>query len=367
MLFPSSGSVTSSSSDALAGYGWDADWDTTWPASFADDPTGLVPARVVGVDRGWCDLATAAGPVRAQAAAPADPVDSPCTGDWVALRPGPSAELVAVLPRRSVIVRHTAARASHGQALAANVDTAAVVVSLQAPFNPGRVERLLAVAWTSGVRPVLVLTKADLATDPEAALDEAAGLAPGVETVLTSATTGLGLDGLAAVLTGTVVLLGSSGAGKSTLGNALLGSAALATGAVRAQDNKGRHTTVRRELLPLPGGGTLIDTPGLRGVGLYEAGEALERVFGDVEELAGLCRFTDCGHESEPGCAVLAEVAGGGLERRRLESYRKLQRENEWAATRADARLRAERKGKWKAIHRAQRQGYALRDRSKDR
>ncbi|NKZ08457.1 ribosome small subunit-dependent GTPase A, partial [Actinomadura latina] len=193
----------------------------------------------------------------------------------------------------------------------------------------------------------------------------AAAAAPGVDVVACSAATGDGVDAVRAVVAGTVVLVGPSGAGKSTLGNALLGAAALATGAVRDGDGKGRHTTVRRELLPLPGGGVLIDTPGLRGVGLFEASGGLERTFADVAELAAGCRFADCAHRSEPGCAVLAAVEDGTLPRRRLDSYRRLMRENEWAASRADARLRSEREDRRKAISRAQRRMY--RERGRDR
>lgn len=186
-----------------------------------------------------------------------------------------------------------------------------------------------------------------------------------MDTVATSAVTGEGMAELAALLTGTVVLLGASGAGKSTLGNALLGGDVLATGEVRAQDGKGRHTTVRRELLPLPGGGVLIDTPGLRGVGLHDAAEGLEQVFAEIEELAADCRFADCAHESEPGCAVRAAIEAGELPERRLASYRKLLRENAWAASRTDARLRAERTERWKAIHRHQRATYRFRERQR--
>jgi ribosome biogenesis GTPase len=245
--------------------------------------------------------------------------------------------------------------------LAANVDTVAIAVSLAVAVDLGRTERLLALAWESGARPVVVLTQSDAASGPDAAadaLERVAAAAPGVDVVACSAATGEGVDVVRAVLTGTVVLVGPSGAGKSTLGNALLGAEVLATGAVRAGDGKGRHTTVRRELLPLPGGGVLIDTPGLRGVGLFEASTGLERAFADVEELAAGCRFGDCAHDAEPGCAVLAAVEGGVLPRRRLDSYRKLLRENEWAASRTDARLRAERENRRKAISRAQRQMY---------
>jgi ribosome biogenesis GTPase len=350
----------------LARYGWGEDLRT----AFAEHRrAGLTPARVVRVDGGLCDTITAHGPVRADAPAVprADPLLSPCTGDWAALRGGSHPRLVAVLPRRSAIVRSSAARSSHGQVLAANVDTVVITVSLAAAVNAGRVERLLTLAWESGARPVVVLTKADLAGDPAAVRAEVEALAPGADVLAVSAATGAGMDVLAALLTGTTVLLGPSGTGKSTLGNALLGEPVLATGKVREQDGKGRHTTVRRELVPLPRGGVLIDTPGLRGIGLFDAAGGLEQTFAEIERLARDCRFGDCAHETEPGCAVRAAIDAGALTVRRLDSYRKLQRENDWTAARSDARrraeLRAERAERSKAFAGHLRATYAFRDR----
>src|SRR5690606_1129012 len=186
-----------------------------------------------------------------------------------------------------------------------------------------------------------VLTKADAADDIP--LDEVRAVAPGATVLAVSASAELGLDVLGAVLDGTVALLGPSGAGKSTLANALLGREVFATNAVRDADKKGRHTTVHRELRPLPGGGTLIDTPGLRGVGLWDAAEGIGRTFSDIEELAAHCRFGDCAHESEPGCAVREAIASGAIAERRLTSYRKLAKENAWMSARTDKRLQAER------------------------
>ncbi|RMI41647.1 ribosome small subunit-dependent GTPase A [Streptomyces triticirhizae] len=337
-------------------------WDDGWAAAF-DEPgrDGLVPARVVRIDRGRCDLVTAVGPARAESTT----TPGACTGDWAALRDGAHPRLAALLPRRTAIVRATASRDSHSQVLAANVDTVVLAVSAGGSLDAGRLERLLALAWESGARPVVALTKIDQAADPEALLEEATALAPGADVVATSALNGEGVDALTALLSGTVVLLGTSGAGKSTLGNALLGEEALATGDIRAVDGKGRHTTVRRELLPLPQGGVLIDTPGLRGVGLFEASDGLGQVFADIEELAEECRFADCAHQAEPGCAVLAAIESGALPERRLTSYRKLLRENAWAAARTDARLRAEQASRWKSIARTQRAAYRFRDRQR--
>ncbi|MGI5290931.1 ribosome small subunit-dependent GTPase A [Nonomuraea polychroma] len=345
----------------LSRYGWTEPLDH----AFAEHrEAGLVPARIARVDRGLCDAITESGPVRAGLAAlySPDPLLAPCTGDWAALRPSHEPELVALLPRHSAIVRSSASRTSHGQVLAANIDTVVVAVSLAAPLDAARLERLLALGWDSGARPLIVLTKADLATDAAAVHAEASTLAPGVDILVTSAATGQNIDVLTALLSGTTVLLGSSGAGKSSLGNALLGDELLATGEVRAQDGKGRHTTVRRELVPLPGGGVLIDTPGLRAISLFDAADGLEQVFADIESLAQDCRFADCAHDTEPGCAVQAAIQAGELTQRRLDSYRKLQRENAWSASRTDARLRGERTNRQKAITSHLRATYKFRE-----
>ena len=337
----------SSDLSSLELYGWDPTWASAFSALHLPEP--LFPGRVVRVDRGQCELVTAGGPLRAETRHR----DDVCTGDWVAV---PQSSVAAVLPRRSALIRAVASGRSRGQVLAANVDIVAVVVSCAAEPDLGRVERLLALAWESGARPLVVLTKADACSDAAYVQSDVAGVALGVDTVLTSATTGEGLDELGAALTGTVVLVGQSGVGKSTLATALTGQE-LAVHAVRDKDGKGRHTTVRRELIPLASGaGVLIDTPGLRGAGLWDAAEGLSLAFADIDELAAGCRFDDCAHRSEPGCAVLAAIEAGALPARRLESYRKLARENEWAASRTDARLRAERSNRYKIQTKAMRQ-----------
>lgn len=336
-------------------------WDSGWIDAFASHAAGgLTPGRVVRVDRGRCEVVTASGPVRAEFTR-----TDVCTGDWVAL----SGSFVhAVLPRRTALVRAAVSGVSAGQVLAANVDVVAVVVPCTTDFDPGRAERLLALAWESGARPVVVLTKTDACADVGRVVEEVGAVAPGVEVVATSASEGTGLAALAAELTGTVVLVGQSGVGKSTLATALTG-VDLAVREVRAADGKGRHTTVRRELLPLRGGrGVLIDTPGLRGVGLFDAADGLGRAFADVDALAGDCRFGDCAHGEEPGCAVRAAIDSGLLPARRLDSYRKLVRENEWAAARTDSRLRAERRARERSLHRQfrnqwNRPGHGRRDR----
>ncbi|MFV0127141.1 ribosome small subunit-dependent GTPase A [Streptomyces sp. HMX112] len=345
-------STSAASPHALAPYGW----DESWAAAFASHAgRGLVPGRVVRVDRGQCDVVTPDGTVRADTAfvTPHDPLRVVCTGDWAAVDPDGNPRYVrAYLPRRTAFVRSTSSKRSEGQVLAANVDHAIIAVPLAAELDLGRVERFLALAWESGAQPLVVLTKSDLVPDPVGLsylVRDVETVAPGAQVLAVSSATGEGVDVLAAVVAGgTSVLLGQSGAGKSSLANALTGEDSMGVRAVRDADGKGRHTTTTRNLLLLPGGGTLIDTPGLRGVGLWDAGAGVGQVFAEVEELAGDCRFQDCAHHAEPGCAVLAAVEDGTLQPRRLESYRKLLRENQRIVAKTDARLRSEIRKDWK-------------------
>ncbi|MGW0878131.1 ribosome small subunit-dependent GTPase A [Streptomyces sp. NPDC002671] len=348
----SSRSASSSSSHPLVPYGWDEGWE----ADFAPyDGQGLLPGRVVRVDRGQCDVVTAGGVVRADTAfvTPHDPMRVVCTGDWVAVEPGGNPRYVrAYLPRRTAFVRSTSSKRSEAQILAANVDHAVVAVSLAVELDLGRVERFLALAWESGAQPVVVLTKADLVPDPATLahlVQDVETVAPGVPVVTVSALHDDGLDVLGALVgSGTTVLLGQSGAGKSTLANALVGEDVMDVQAARDVDGKGRHTTTTRNLLALPGGGVLIDTPGLRGVGLFDAESGVGQTFSEIQELAEQCRFHDCAHETEPGCAVRSAMESGELPVRRLESYRKLVRENQWIVAKTDARVRAELRRDWK-------------------
>ncbi|MFE9421671.1 ribosome small subunit-dependent GTPase A [Kitasatospora sp. NPDC006697] len=341
-------------STALTSYGWTDELDELF-APLAE--AGLCPARIARVDRGRAD-AVLTDPDTGQAhtlrvdtrpVSGGDPLDSPCTGDWVAVDPRaePMATVAAVLPRRTAIVRKVAGKRSDGQLLAANVDTVLIAVSLAADPDLGRVERFLALAYESGAEPLVVLTKGDLVDDAEFVREDVERIAPGTTVLVVSAETGAGLDVLRACMGRTSALIGQSGAGKSTLTNALTGDQVMTVQRTRDSDEKGRHTTTTRELFALPGGGVLIDTPGLRGVGLY-GGEGLQRAFAEIDELAGQCRFPDCSHATEPGCAVQAALADGTLPQRRWESYLKLQRENEWIASRSDARLAAERERLWK-------------------
>jgi ribosome biogenesis GTPase / thiamine phosphate phosphatase len=307
-------------------------------------------ARVSRVDRGACFVLTDDGEARyfysgaLKRAAHDDPLALPCVGDWVSIE----GDVRAVQPRRTAIVRAgVSPGASLGQVLAANVDVVYIAEPTVPEVDLGRIERFLALAWESGAQPVVVITKADLGEVDLAAIE---AVAPGAPVCLISSVTGAGLDAVRLRPGQTAVILGRSGAGKSTLVNALAGVDVMATNAIREADGRGRHTTVHRELIVLPDGGMIIDTPGLRSIGLYDADDGLAQVFSDIDELATGCRFHDCGHDSEPGCAVRGAVESGDLPRRRLESWRKLQREARWIASRTDARIRAEEARKWRAI-----------------
>ncbi|MGH8776120.1 MAG: ribosome small subunit-dependent GTPase A [Jiangellaceae bacterium] len=333
-------------------------WDDSFASAFAPHADGHIPARVSRVDKGGADLLGQGGPLRATygrdvlAALATDRAAAPTVGDWAAVRhwPDDRRTIEAVLARRTRVIRDGADETSHAQVLAANVDLVVIVEHLDPEPDVGRIERLLVLAWGSGARPLVVLTKADLVPDPDGMRGEVAVAAPGVDVIAANATDGDGIDALRAHLAPgrTLVLLGPSGAGKSTLVNALAGASMMATAATRAVDGKGRHTTTHRQLVVLPGTGVVLDTPGLRSVGLVADAEAVATAFPELEELAARCRFRDCAHETEPGCAVLAAIDEGDLDERRLASWRKLGREAAFQARRADARLRAQEVAIWK-------------------
>ncbi len=318
-------------------------------ASFLATSTdsGLRLGRVVSAVREIYLLESEEGEISAQPAGKLRAfAELPVVGDWVAFAAG-SGQIVAVLPRRSQLSRKVAGREVREQVVAANMDVVLLVMGLDQDYNLNRLERFSVMAWESGGEPVVVLTKADLDADVAEARRAAEERLPGIPVLALSALHHEGLGELAPwLLPGrTLAMLGSSGAGKSTLANALLGEERLLTGAVSEEDGKGRHTTTRRELLRLPCGAFLLDNPGVREIQLWSEGGGLEEAFGDIAELAAQCRFADCGHHGEPGCAVRAALRKGRLAEARLESYFKLEKEVHALELRQDvvARRKAER------------------------
>jgi ribosome biogenesis GTPase len=373
--------MTTATGDGMSqptGLGWDTGWAETF-APFAAG--GRRPARVLAVHKETSIVADVAGRARAaivsgrfrfEALAPSD---YPSVGDWVALEPDSGttesaasdeaqdpAVIAAVLPRRSAFRRsasdsnrRTSGLLADEQVMASNVDVALLVAGLDGDFSLRRQERYLAVAWASGVSPVMVLNKADLGVDVAGRRVAIEAIAPGVPIVTLSALTGDHLADLGPHLRPgrTAVVLGSSGVGKSTLVNALLGEARQAVNAVREDDSRGRHTTTHRELFRLPGGALLIDTPGIRSLEVAGADEGVDVAFDDIAEIAAACRFSDCHHAGEPGCAVRAALADGRLTEDRLRSHRKLERELAHAQRKEDPRARAAHKREWRLIHKA--------------
>jgi len=346
-------------SNRLTELGYSARWEALFDEHVR---RGLQPGRVIRADRGSVLVATERHMVRAKPSTrllkmAGGPLDLPATGDWVALLAPDDLDVPlveAVLDRMSAIVRGDPGGTSDVQVLAANVDIVFVVAPIAQPPNLRRIERELSVAWESGARPVVVLTKADLSADVETAHRQVQEVALGVDVVVTSAVAGEGIEPLLDFTREhrTAVLIGPSGAGKSTLVNALLGENRQATREVRVNDGRGRHTTVVREVIPI-GDGVLIDTPGLRALGLTGSEDGIASAFPDVEQLAQSCRFRDCRHVDEPGCAVLSAVESGALPPDRLDSFHKLMRETQVIAAKTDARLRADEERKAKAISKA--------------
>lgn len=325
-------------------------WDAFFGALFAPHrEAGLIPARVVAQHRDLCLAAGEAGELAAEVSGrfrheTKDRSGYPAVGDWIAVEPfAADRGLVhAVLERRSAFIRKSPGGVTEAQVVAANVDTVFLVSGLDTDFNLRRIERYLTTAWDSGATPVIVLNKRDLCPDIEAVVTQVESIALGTPILAISASDGANIEALTACLGPgkTAVLLGSSGVGKSTIINRLLGAERQATAPVREADSHGRHTTAHRELIALPGGGLLIDTPGMRELQLWADEESLAHAFGDIEKLAAGCRFKDCRHEEEPGCAVRRAVEDGALERGRLESYLKQRRELEQLALKQDKRSR---------------------------
>jgi ribosome biogenesis GTPase len=336
---------------ALRALGFSPRWQVLFEPYAAQ---GLGPARVVRGDRGSLLIATPGGVLRAKVSARllksvGRVADLPAVGDWVAVLVSgdPDAPVIeAVLERTSAITRGDPGKTSNVQVLAANIDTVLVVDPIAEPPNLRRIERELSVAWDSGAVPVVVLTKADLSADPDEARAAVESAALGADVLVTNALAGDGIQPILAYISDhrTAVLIGPSGAGKSTLINSLLGEQRQATREVRLSDGCGMHTTVTRELIQMPGGGLLIDTPGLRALGLTGSEEGIT---------SRSCRFRDCSHIDEPGCAVRADVDSGALPSERLASYHKLMGEAQFAAARTDGRLRADRDGKGKIVRKA--------------
>jgi ribosome biogenesis GTPase / thiamine phosphate phosphatase len=351
--------------EALRGWGWNSYFEAFWRGGSWEN---AVPVRVVAQQRkfwrvrgefGEC-WAEASGKLRLGADAGRD---WPAVGDWVVVElhgADTTAVIQEVLPRRSQFVRKSPGKRTEEQVIAANVDTALLVSALGGDFNPRRVERYLAQCWESGARPVMVLNKADTCDEARGKAAEMERVATGTAVCLVSAKTGEGFPELEAFLRPghTVVLLGSSGVGKSTIANRLLGQTVQEVRPVRESDSRGRHTTTARQLFVLPRGALLIDTPGLREMQLWDAEDGVAQVFADIDSLAARCRFGDCRHEAEPGCAVLAALSAGTLDAARVENRRKLLREQEFLRRKVDAEARQEEKQRVKQVHRQQRKMY---------
>ncbi|HEX2756644.1 MAG TPA: ribosome small subunit-dependent GTPase A [Candidatus Limnocylindrales bacterium] len=341
---------------ALAAFGWTPELAAAHERHSA---LGREPARVVAEDRASYQVVGTAGELRAAVSgrfrheANADPSAFPAVGDWVAVETRATGETVihAVLPRRSALVRQAAGKRTEAQVVGANLDVVFVVASLNPDLNMRRLERYVAAAWESGAEPVILLSKADLGGDVDAVLVAVAGVAAGATIVIVSSFDGRGVEEVRERIGvgQTVAFVGSSGVGKSTLLNRLAGEERALVREIREEDGRGRHTTTRRQLHLLPDGGLVLDTPGMRELSLWD-GDGLEQTFTDVDEIVARCRWSNCSHNGDDGCAIAAALADGSLDRERHESWQKLLREAARHERRIDALARAEERRKWKAI-----------------
>jgi ribosome biogenesis GTPase len=338
----------------LEEFGWDEYFETEVRAY---DERGSVPGRVCRCHREEFLVRTAGGETVAEVTGrlrytAEGPDDWPVVGDWVVLLPG-FPLIDGVLPRRSALTRASAGKTSERQVLCANINVALVVTAPDHDFNPRRLERYILMVREGGAEPVIVLNKADLVEGLSPRIAEASRVAADVPVLAVSARTGDGMDRVAESMPPgkTGVLVGSSGVGKSSIINRLLGYERFAAGQIRESDGRGRHTTTHRELVRIPGAGLLIDTPGLRELAVWGSGDAARSAFGDIAALAERCRFRDCTHQSEPGCAVLAAVENAELDADRYEGFLKLRRELEFLNTRTDERAALESKRKVKQLH----------------
>lgn len=350
-------------------WGWNDYFEAVWKDAEREQ---AVPARVVTQSRGIWRVVADFGECFAEAAgklrlAAEEGADWPAVGDWVAaeLRDECTAAVIqAVLPRRSQFVRKMAGKKIAEQVIAANVDTALLVSALDRDFNPRRVERYLAQCWESGAKPVIILNKSDACDQTWEKTRGMEQVAMGVPLCVISAKTGQGFEDLGRYLSAgqTIVLLGSSGVGKSTIVNRLMDRAIQEVQEVRESDSRGRHTTSARELFVLPGGALLMDTPGMRELQLWGAEEGVAETFGDIDALATRCRFRDCRHQTEPGCAVQDALTSGALEPGRLENWRKLKRELEFQRRKIDPEAQKNQKQRVKRLMRGVRQMYRARE-----
>lgn len=347
----------------LQQYGWNERFQSLFETL---NSGGLVPARIIRVDRGFSTVDTGDTTSKATLAGTMSSDGEqgmPAVGDWVGFEPGGDSGVIRIiLPRSGAMARRRPGAADVEQVVAANVDLVLVVESLERGPNPRRIERAAALAWDGGASPVVVLTKADTCPNLDSAIEKAREGAPYSEILPVSALSGDGMDAFSTRLPAgsTSVLLGPSGVGKSTLINRLLGEERLAVGDVRSGDHKGRHTTTHRELVVLPGGGCLIDTPGIRELGLWLDQQAVANVFPEIEEASHGCRFGDCRHESEPGCAVREAVESGTMDPLRLESFLRLRREAENLELRRDESKRYEIRARERSFGRMVREAVKL-------